>query len=137
MRWLGIEEGQHDLSHEPDSNAAAQDKLTRINRWYCEQMAYLAKRLAETPEPGGNGSLLDNTLIVWTNELGQGNSHTLDNIPFVLVGNGLGFRMGRSIKYPRVPHNRLLLSLAHGFGHPISRFGNPDFCKDGPLTGLV
>ncbi|HZP80807.1 MAG TPA: DUF1552 domain-containing protein [Chthonomonadaceae bacterium] len=137
MRWLGIEEGQHDLSHEPDSNAAAQDKLTRINRWYCEQMAYLARRLAETPEPGGNGSLLDNTLIIWTNELGQGNSHTLDNIPFVLVGNGLGFRMGRSIKYPRVPHNRLLLSLAHGFGHPISRFGNPDFCKDGPLTGLI
>ena len=46
----------------------------------------LAKRLAETPEPGGNGSLLDNTLIIWTNELGKGNSHTLDNIPFVLLG---------------------------------------------------
>ena len=52
-------------------------------------MAYLAKRLAETPEPGGSGSLLDNTLIVWTNELGKGNSHTLNNIPFVMVGGGL------------------------------------------------
>ena len=87
------------------------------------------KRLAETPEPGGGGSLLDNTLIVWTNELGKGNSHTLDNIPFVLVGNGLDFKMGRSLKYQRVPHNRLLLSLAHGFGHHIERFGNPDYLR--------
>jgi hypothetical protein len=137
MRWLGINEGQHDLSHEPDSNADAQNKLTRINRWYCEQMAYLARRLAETPEPDGRGTLLDNTLILWTNELGQGNSHTLDNIPFVLVGNGLDFKMGRSLKFGRVPHNRLLMSLAHGFGHRITRFGNPDFCGDGPLSKLT
>ncbi len=137
MKWLKIDEGHHELSHKPDSDADSQDKLTRINRWYCEQMAYLAKRLAETPEPGGKGSLLDNTLIVWTNELGKGNSHTLDNIPFVLVGNGLDFKMGRSLRYPKVPHNRLLMALAHGMGHPITKFGNPDYCKDGPLSGLV
>ena len=137
MRWLGINEGQHDLSHKPDNDTEAQEKLTRINHWYCEQLAYLAKRLAETPEPGGGGSLLDNTLVVWTNELGKGNSHSLDNIPFVLVGNGLGLRMGRSLRYPRVPHNRLLLSLAHGMGHRIERFGNPDFCGDGPLPNLT
>jgi hypothetical protein len=134
MRWLGINEGQHDLSHQPDNDEAAQDKLTRINKWYCEQLAYLAQKLADTPEPGGSGSMLDNTLIVWTNELGKGNSHTLDNIPFVVVGGAPGFRMGRSLKFPRVPHNRLLLSLAHGFGHRITKFGNPDFCGDGPLS---
>lgn len=136
MRWLNVSEGHHAISHKEDSDRDAQDQLRRINKWYCEQLAYLAKRLAETPEPGGNGSLLDNTLLVWTNELGKGNSHTLDNIPFVLVGNGLDFKMGRSLKYPRVPHNRLLVSLAHGFGHHIERFGNPSFCADGPLTGL-
>jgi hypothetical protein len=137
MRWLKIDEGQHDLSHKPDSDADAQEKLTRINQWYCSQLAYLAKRLAETPEPGGSGSLLDNTTIVWTNELGQGNSHTLDNIPFVMVGGGLGFKTGRSLKYQRQPHNRLLLALAHGFGHRITRFGNPDFCGEGPLPNLT
>jgi hypothetical protein len=134
MHWIGVEEGHHALSHEPDDNAAAQEKLTKINRWFCEQLAYLAKRLAETPEPGGNGSLLDNTLIVWTNELGKGKSHTLDDIPFVLVGNGLDFRMGKSVKLSRQPHNRLLLSIAHGFGHHISQFGNPDYCGGGPLS---
>jgi hypothetical protein len=136
MRWLGVNEGQHDLSHKPDGDVDAQEKLTRINRWYCEQLAYLAKRLAETPEPGG-GSLLDNTLVIWTNELGKGNSHSLDDIPFVMVGGGLGFRMGRSVRYPRLPHNRLLLSLAHGFGHRIDRFGNPDLCDGGPLPDLA
>lgn len=134
MKWLEIDETHHTLSHEPDSNEDAQAKLTKINTWYCEQMAYLAQRLAETPEPDGNGSLLDNTLIVWTNELGQGNSHTLDNIPFICLGGGLNVEMGRSLKLPKVPHNRLLLTLAHMMGHHLSVFGNPDHCSDGPLV---
>jgi len=135
MRWLGIEKGHHALSHEPDTNQEVQEQLTKINRWYCEQLAYLARRLAETPEPGGEGTLLDNTTLIWTNELGKGNSHTLSDIPFVLVGGGLGFRTGRSVKFggKGVPHNRLLLSLAHAFGHRIERFGNPDYCGAGPL----
>ncbi|MBC8064839.1 MAG: DUF1552 domain-containing protein [Chlorobia bacterium] len=135
--WLGIKEGQHDLSHEPDTNAEAQEKLTKINHWYCEQVAYLAKRLTETKEPDGNGTLLDNTTIVWTNELGKGNNHTLEDIPFVLVGGGLGFKMGRSLKYDRVAHNRLLMAMAHGFGHKITAFGNRDFCGAGILPNLT
>src|SRR5262245_36400062 len=138
MKWLDISEGHHDLSHEPDTNEPAQEKLVKINRWYCEQVAYLAKRLAETPEPGGSGSLLDNTTIVWTNELGKGNSHTQDNVPFVLVGGGLDFKTGRAVKYTgRVPHNRLLMALAHAFGHRVKTFGNPTYCADGPLNKLT
>lgn len=133
MTWLGVQEGQHDLSHEPDGNADAQTKLTKINTWYCEQLAYLVKRLAETKEPDGKGSLLDNTTVVWTNELGQGNSHTLENIPFVIVGGGLGFKTGRALDLGGVPHNLLLMALAHGFGHRVDRFGNPDLCGKGPL----
>ena len=134
MRWLGIEEDHHGLSHEPDTNEEAVEKLTKINVWYCEQIAYLAQRLADTPEPGGEGSMLDHTTILWTNELGKGNSHTLENIPFVMIGGGLGFRMGRSLKCGGISHNRLLLSLAHGFGHHLASFGNPSHCSDGPLV---
>ena len=137
MRWLGIEEGQHELSHKPDSDKESQEKLVKINTWYAEQLAQLVKRLDETPEPGGEGSLLDNTLIVWGNELGKGNNHTLDNIPFVMVGGGLDFNMGRSLKYEKVPHNRLLMSLAHGFGHHVESFGKPELCTAGPLDNLV
>lgn len=137
MKWLQIEEGHHELSHKPDSDAPSQEQLTKINKWYCEQLVYLTKKLAETPEPGGGGSLLDNTTIVWTNELGKGNSHTLNNIPFVLVGNGLDFKMGRSLKYPNLAHNRLLMSFAHAFGHRIDRFGNNDYCGGGVLPNLT
>jgi len=138
MKWLGVDEGQHDLSHEPNSNGIAQEKLVKINAWYAGEVAHLARRLAETPEPGNDGSLLDHTTIVWTNELGEGNSHTLDDIPWVLVGSGLGFTTGRAMQFQNLPHNRLLLSLAHAMGHlELKRFGNPDYCIDGPLTGLV
>lgn len=136
MRWLGIDEGHHGLSHEPDSNEEAYEKLIKINTWYCEQVAYLAKRLAETPEPGGEGSMLDNTTLVWTNELGKGNSHTRDNIPFVLVGGGLGFKTGQAIDFKDAYHNRLLMTFCAAMGHPVPSFGNADFCGDGVLSGL-
>ncbi|HET6246111.1 MAG TPA: DUF1552 domain-containing protein [Tepidisphaeraceae bacterium] len=134
MRWLGIDDAHHALSHEPNAKTAAQEKLVKIDKWFCEQLAYMTKRLAETPEPGGSGSLLDNTLVVWTNELGEGNTHSLDNIPFVLVGGGLDFKMGQSLKFPRTPHNRLLMALAGGFGHHIDTFGNPNFCGEGAMS---
>ncbi|VTS04462.1 DUF1552 domain-containing protein [Tuwongella immobilis] len=137
MRWLGVDEGHHELSHEPDSNEKAQEKLVKINTWYCEQIAYLCKRLADTPEPGSTGSMLDHTTILWTNELGKGNSHTLNNIPWMMVGGGLNFKMGRSLKYNNVAHNRLLISLAHAFGHHIEQFGKPDFSSGGPLNDLT
>ena len=89
--------------------------------------------VAYAPEPGQKGSMLDHTLVIWTNELGKGNTHTLDHIPFVLAGNGFGFRMGRSMSCENVPHNRFLLSLAHAVGHPLKTFGNPKLSAGGPL----
>ena len=135
MRWLDIDEGHHSLSHEPDSNGAAQEKLKRINTWFAGELAFLAKRLAETPEPGRDGeSLLDNTQMVWLNELGKGNSHTLDNIPFLLVGGGAGFHTGRALQLDGVAHNRLWLAIAHGLGHrDLKTFGAPEFCTEGAL----
>jgi hypothetical protein len=134
-KWLGIPDGHHTLSHEDTPEAV--DKLTRIDTWHCEQLAFLVKRLAETPEPDGRGTLLDNTTVIWTNELGHGKSHSLTNIPFVLVGGGLGFTAGRAVHFDDVPHNRLLLAIAHALGHELDHFGSRLHCADGPLTGLV
>jgi hypothetical protein len=134
MRWLGIQEGHHSLSHDPDLNEGSQEKLVKINVWVCEQLASLAAKLDATPEPGGEGSMLDHTTILWTNELGKGNSHSLDNIPFVLVGGGLGFKSGRSLQFDKVAHNRLWLAVAHAFGHRLETFGNPRLSEGGPLS---
>ena len=135
MNWLDIDDAHHTLSHEPDKNKDAYDKLVRINTWFAEELAYLLKKLENTPEPGQKGSMLDHTLVIWTNELGKGNSHTLNHIPFVLAGNGFGFQMGRSYWCgdDNNAHNRLLLSLAHAVGNPLETFGNPALCKEGPL----
>ena len=133
MKWLGIEEGHHSISHDPDLNTTSVEKLVKINQWFAEQVAYLAKRLSETPEPNGQGSMLDHTTLVWTNELGKGNSHTLEDIPWMWLGGGLGFKTGRALKFTKEPHNRLLMAFAHGMGNPLKTFGNPTLCAKGPL----
>src|SRR5258706_7422247 len=138
MNWLDIKDGHHGLSHEPDKNAEAVAKLTKINKWFCGELGYLVEKLAKTPEPGAIGMMLDHTLIVWTNELGKGNSHTLDNIPFLLVGgsaraNVFGFQMGRSLKLDKIAHNRLHLALAHSVGHRVEAVRRPSLCERGPL----
>lgn len=135
MRWLKIDEGHHSLSHEPNNNLEAQAKLQKINSWFAAELAYLVKRLADTPEPGGvGGSMLDHSQIVWLNELGEGNSHTLSNIPFVLIGGGCGFKTGRALDLGNTPHNRLWLSIANGMGHDLTDFGRPGLCGEGALA---
>ena len=136
MRWEGIEQGHHGLSHDPDENEESQEKLTKINRWFCEELAYLVKRLAETTDSATGETLLSQTTIVWTNELGHGNSHSLNNIPFMLIGPGLGYNLGRYLKFENQPHNRLLLSLAKSFGLQLESFGKPELCQKGVLEEL-
>jgi len=77
--------------------------------------------------------MLDNTLVVWTNELGHGNSHTLNNLPMVLVGGGFGFEMGRFAKVKNVTTSRLWLAISHAMGHRIDSFGLAELCKEGPV----
>ena len=133
MNWLGINDGHHSLSHEPDNNQGAQDKLEKINIWFAQQLAYLAGKLRDTPEPGGDGNMLDHTTIVWVNELGKGNTHTLDDIPTVIIGGGSGLATGRMHNFVKVAHNRLLMSLAHSMGHDIPHFGEEKLCQGGAL----
>ncbi|MGY8644125.1 MAG: DUF1552 domain-containing protein [Verrucomicrobiales bacterium] len=135
MEWLGIKEGHHGLSHEPDKNAEAVEKLTKINEWFAGEVAYLTKKLAETPEPGGDGVMLDNTLVVWLNELGKGNSHSLEDIPFLLIGGqkSHGLKGGTYQKLDKAEHNRLWLKIAHEMGHQMETFGTAKYCEGGAL----
>lgn len=133
--WLGISTGHHDLSHEGDSNTDAQNDLVTINRWYAEEIAYLLDRLAAIPE--GDGTMLDNTIVLWGNELGKGNSHTRTEIPLLLAGGAnLGLPQGRLLEYDGVENNRLLVSIAQLLGMQVDTFGTNDN-GSGPLPGLV
>ncbi|HUR58619.1 MAG TPA: DUF1552 domain-containing protein, partial [Opitutaceae bacterium] len=72
MNWLDITDGHHGLSHEPDTDEVAKAKLVKINQWFAGEVNYLVDRLAATPEPGSDDSMLEHTLVMWTNELGKG-----------------------------------------------------------------
>ncbi|MCA9671575.1 MAG: DUF1552 domain-containing protein [Myxococcales bacterium] len=133
--WIGVNSGHHGLSHSGDTNVAGNTSLTKIMTWYAEQLAYFVGKLAATPE--GNGSLLDNTVVMWCNDLGKGNNHSRRRVPFLLIGNAGGnLRTGRAIDFGGKPHNQLLASLCQVMGlEDTKTFGNPLFCP-APLTGL-
>jgi hypothetical protein len=134
--WLGIQETHHELSHIPDSDVAAMDKLTRINAWYAERFAGLIERLKAYPE--GDTTLFDNSLLLWCNELGKGNTHSRKHAPYVLAGSAGGaLRTGRYLVYEGDrPHNDLLVSLLNVLGVPDESFGLAEWCS-GPLPGFA
>lgn len=137
MTWLPLilGEGHHGLSHYGDDSGEAQADLTTINHWYTEQFAYLLAQMEAIPE--GESNMLDNSVVVWVNELGQGNSHTRNDIPFILAGGCQGyFNTGRVIDYGGEPHGKLLVSLAHAMDTPTDTFGVAEYSQ-GPLAGLA
>ena len=135
MPWLNSMGQGHTLSHSPTSSESARQERIRRSNWFAQQLAHLCDRLAAVPE--GDGTVLDNTLIVWGNEVSWGNVHSHDNMPFLMIGSAGGyFRTGRYLEYDGDSHNKLLVSILHAMGVPKDNFGHPDF-TDGPLAGLT
>jgi uncharacterized protein DUF1552 len=136
--WLGATRGHHTISHDADTVTDSVEMLTKINVWYSQQLAYLLGKMASIKE--GAGTMLDNTLVFWCNELSRGNVHSHPDMPFVLAGGAGGaLKTGRWLVYPKatsVPHNNLLVSIMNVMGLPDTTFGNPAFCT-GPLSNLV
>jgi Protein of unknown function (DUF1552) len=135
--WIGINEEHHTMSHQPDSDTATMEKLTQINIWTAQQITYMLDGLAKATDSDGS-SVLDNSLLLWGNELGKGNTHTYQDIPWMLAG-GVGgqFRMGRFLQYNRQPHNNMLVSIANAFGFTdVTTFGDATVCT-GALPNLV
>jgi len=124
--WLDINEGHHDLSHEGDGNGDAQSKLTQINTWYAEQFASFVQMLAAVPE--GDGTMLDNTIVLWGNELSKGNTHQVDPVPLVMAGgSNLGIEPGRFLQFDDgTLHNRVLVTILRALGHDVDTFGELD-----------
>jgi hypothetical protein len=124
--WLGVNDAHHPLSHSGDNDMVAKEKLTKIYTWYADRFAYFLGKLDAIPE--GNGTLLDNTLVVWSSEVGKGNNHSFSKLPVVLAG-GLGGKVatGRYLQYSNVAHNRLLVAICHAMGlDQVQKFGSTD-----------
>jgi Protein of unknown function (DUF1552) len=133
--FLGHTETHHDISHKGDGDAVGRQQMIEINTWFAEQLAYMLGLMDAVAEQAG--TLLDNTVVLWGNELARGNAHDRRDMPFVLAGSAGGrLSTGRWLQYAGARHNDLLISLCHALGVNVSSFGNPAYCS-GPLLGLV
>lgn len=139
MSWLGIAEPHHTLSHNPVFDLVSQQKLVTINHWYAQQFAYLLAAMKAVPE--GDGTLLDHSLVVWCNELSDGQLHSRRHVPYVLAGGASGaMKMGRYLTYGSTSgapwHSDLLVSICQAMDVDVQTFGDPAYCH-GPLAKLT
>lgn len=124
----------NDWAHASDVDPAAAAVMTDYHRFHAEWIATLISQLATTPDEGG--SLLDDTVVVWTNELASGN-HDFKQHPLIVAGGNGHFALGRALRWAPTDmlegawtdhsigpaHNRWLISLARAFGLELDSFG--------------
>jgi hypothetical protein len=133
--WLGVNTLGHDMAHNNNDCDPTNAKKLKVYKWYAEQAAYLLGKLDAIPE--GDGSMLDNTLILWASEFSNSEAHASDKLMWLLMGNAGGrFKTGRVIDCAGKSVNDLHTSLCNAFGLPDQKFGNPAYC-DGPLAALT
>ena len=119
---IGVPEAHHPTSHhqnDPDKLA----KLTRVNTYHTTLLAYYLDRLQATPD--GDGTLLDHLALVYGGGLSDGNRHSSENLPILVMGGGAGrLRGGRHVRCPDpTPMSNLHVTLLDKLGMPVERFG--------------
>jgi hypothetical protein len=152
-RWIGVNTPHHALTHKGDSDPG----LGAIQRWYYERFADFLGKMDSVRE--GNGTLLDNTLVVIGNEFISASSHDTDPWPVFIAGSGGGrFKPGRYVKFPEAGngaggprlfpgdpitktnqpfHTQFLTSVCNYMGAMVPRVGDPSCGPDGPLPNFT
>jgi len=140
--WVGVSGQHHSLTH----GGVTTPQLDKINQYHFTQHAYLMGQMMAVKE--GGGTMLDNTVMVFANELHDGYSHTPDPSFVFMAGSGGGyFKTGRNIIFPPVNksisgrsapnnHTQLLVSLVQYMGVDINQVGDPSIGPGGVLPLL-
>ena len=128
---IGVPDAHHPISHhrnDPELRA----KIARINQYHVSLFAEFVDRLRSTPD--GDGSLLDNVMILYGASLRDGNAHSYDDLNLLLAGGGAGrLAGGRHLVFPaETPLANLHLTLMDKLGVPVEQFGD----GTGKLDGL-
>lgn len=121
MGWLGHTAGHHSLSHASDTDAAGVTAFVEAERWFAEQVAYALDGLAARADPETGVRLLDQTLVLWAKELGDGRAHTCVGVPWVVAGGGLSG--GRLEDVGGLTHDAILTELCQLLGTDDETFG--------------
>ena len=122
-RFLGLTDGHHTMSHHGGA-PVKHANLTKINVWEVQQLAYLLGKLKAIVEP--DGTVLDNSLVFFSSEIEDGDSHSHFNMPIVVAGKAGGaFTPGRHVRYAAQESvGNLFVSMLNGLGVPTTQFGD-------------
>jgi hypothetical protein len=121
-RFLGVREGHHRLSHH-GRDPKKHEKIAKINRFHVECFARFLSEMKKVKE--GNGTLLDNTLIVFGSAISDGNRHNHNELPVLFAGGGDRVKSGRHLRFPKdTPLCSLYFSMLRQAGWRGSRFGD-------------
>lgn len=131
--FLGVSGAHHEISHHQNLQSNL-DKLTTIDHWEMAQFASLLDGLAAVSE--GEGTLLDQSLVFFSSEIADGNSHQHTNLPIILAGSGGGASIpGRHIQFTQeAPVANLFISMLAAVGVEVDGFGMDG---TGPLNALT
>jgi hypothetical protein len=119
----GASGAHHEFSHHQDKKELY-EPYSKINRWHVEQLAYMLGKMAAIRE--GEGTILDNSMILFGSSISDGNSHKPSNIPVLLAGRGDGtIDSGRHIACPDgTPLCNLYVAMLERMGCPVHSFGD-------------
>jgi hypothetical protein len=164
FKWDGMNHqyNHHKLSHgntmDDDSGspvAGYEGMVAAIDKWFAGEFVYLLDKLNAYTEADGK-TLLDNSCVLWVNELSDGKGHDFRDLPVIIAGScGGAFKQGQYLNMSRhanalkvnfaeldAPHNKLLTTIANVMGAKqnggrVTRFGAPGYGGDGEYTQLL
>jgi len=120
---IDVRSGHHHMSHHKGEETLI-EQIKKVDRFYVEAYARFLERLANTPD-GTNGTLLDNSMIVYGGGIRDGNRHDHSNLPVLLAGKGGGaLRGGDHLDLDDRPMCNLYVELANRMGVEINSFGD-------------
>ena len=119
----GIRDPFHNLSHHSNVQAN-KDKFAQLNRYHVSMLAYFLDRLKKTPD--GEGTLLDNSIVLYGSGISDGNEHNHDPLPIVLAGGAGGTLKGnRHLKFEtKTTMANLHVAMLNKLGVSTTRFGD-------------
>ena len=134
---IGVSDSHHPISHHGGDRQKIA-ALQRINAYHVSLLGYFLDRLAATDD--GEGSVLDNAVILYGSALSEGNRHDSRNLPLLLAG-GAGGRIegGRHLRYPARTQRltNLQLTLLNMLGVPAEKFGDSTGEQLAELSGVA
>jgi hypothetical protein len=120
---IGVPDSHHPTSHHRD-DPGLYEKITKINEFHTGLFTYYLNKLDATPD--GNGSLLDNMLMLYGAGMSDSNRHDNTGLPLVLLGGGSGsVKGGRHLRYAEgTPISNLHLTMLDKMGIPLDKLAN-------------